>query len=417
MSIRDIETLKSLFNTGDYLLESSFVDLIDTLFAQSVPAPDNLAPAYLGQVSTSGLFPNQMAAASKQAMSRTAHFARDWITSLKLIFPNRYAAITFSPSNGSEASAGSAPTLLQAAVEYPLGVFTRVKFASADQVSSTAAEISSDFCDVAIPSGAQFWIRCWRSNADGVIFCDYPNNGNGFVVSNTTTPNLVMGGTVASHTTNGFGPTAIIGMTRKPTLLLIGDSSVAGRGDTPGTTLNMGFFARCIGNDLGYINLGVPSDRASFAKNNYALRSSFAQYCSHILCNYGANDLLNGASVATILADLQSIYTISAFSGKPIRQSTVKPTGVTGTYTSDAGQTAHSTNPARIDLNDALRDGVANLKGYIDIAQVLESPTKSGVWATDRGGNALTDDGFHALRRGTMRVQASGILHPGMFLR
>ena len=377
------------------------------------------APAYLGQVATSGMVPNGFAEPNKQLMSRVPHWACDTLTLVQIVYGNWNVAALTGAADGTEVTIGSAAMTIEASIESPAGVFTRVQFSAANQGSCAAgATIVSDACAVAIPAGAQFWTRTWVSNADGVQFCNVSPFGNLLAYGVTTTNYVMSAGTIAASASLGYGPLAIIGQTRKPSLFLLGDSICAGIGETTDATLHRGVLARSL-NGLGYINMGVDGDYATNVATKFTKRGALAAYCSHVICQLSVNDLLNGRTAAQAHTDLQTIYAFAAFAGKPIWQTTATPFGVgqSGGYVSDANQTAHGSNAARVTFNDTLRGGIAGIRGVIDVAGVLESATKTGVWATDRGANALTGDGTHPNRRGYLRVQSANVIMPGMFVR
>lgn len=368
-----------------------------------------LPSLYLGQVATSGLIPDSKNAGAAQLMSRTPHLARDNITSLQLVFGNFYVAAFSAPTNGTEAPLGASAAQIQVAIEYPTGVFSsNLTFSGAIQGAIPAGGLLvTDAVSVNIPFGAQFWVRTWWSNPDGICYCSYPNLGN-LLNFGTTTPNLtVTAGSITSQTAAGYGPLAIIAQTRRASFGLAGDSRVVGLGDTPDGTLARGYLARAVGTAYGYINMGTGTDRAMWAKANYTNRSQLMAYVSHIIVNYGINDI-NSASQTSVqtLASLQTFYGLTGITGKPLWQTTYEPIGGTtsNSWTTEAGQTPGASNSVRVTANDAIRGGTAGSLGVVDIALSLESATLTGVWKAPDS-NALTADGAHANLRGNLQAQ------------
>lgn len=371
--------------------------------------------AYLGPVASAGYIPNANVTANKQGMWATPHMVFDNVSSVKLAFPGFFVA----GSGFTEAALGASPVTIEASIEYPTNTFTRVTFGGANQGALTQGSlIWSDNVPINILRGTVPWVRTWYSCADGIIFTTTPGyqNKGAFGVA---TPNLVMGGVITASSGAGYGPCAIIGSTRRPTVALIGDSRVAGYGDTPDETINMGSFARSVGQSLAYINLGVSGDRLETAKANYTKRGELASYCSHILSNLGGNDIGGWSRTpAQAHADLQTLLGLSAFAGKQWWHATAEPFLVTSSdsYATEANQTVGAETTDTDTFNNTLRGGVAKIAGVIDVASIVESATTAGKWQAPKG-QALTGDGTHPNRRGYLKIQSSGIIQPGMFQR
>ena len=83
------------------------------------------------------------------------------VTSVQLVYSNWLTTAT------SEAANANALTIT-AAIEYPSGTFTQVKWGGATSTSIAAGvNLVSDACVVSIPAGAQFWSRTFVSVTSG----------------------------------------------------------------------------------------------------------------------------------------------------------------------------------------------------------------------------------------------------------
>lgn len=379
--------------------------VLDDVSAQALSDSGFRKTSYIGQVATRSGLLNWTNGTNKQMMSRSRHQARENISLLKIAVPNWYCALQVAPSNGTEANNG-ASTTVTASIEYPVGVFTRITFGgSVSGVNPAGSTIYSDWVNVSIPNGADFYVRLWTSNPTGLV---YYNNHiaqsgemNAFGV---TTPDLTMGGSFAAASNIMQVPCAIIGYATQPSFWLAGDSRCAGISDSASASLNVGELARTIGNKFAYINAGIASDRVNLASANYTRRLELSQFCSHIISNYGINDNRSDGgnrSSAQVMTDLNTFGAL--FGGKPFYQCTIAPyTSSTDSFATTANQsTAVNTNHAQLlVLNDAIRaGGVTSAWGIIEIWNAV---TTSGVWTP-----GLTTDGLHENHRGNLAIQAS----------
>ncbi len=366
----------------------------------------------VGQIATACELNNWTNGSNKQMMSRKMHKARDNMYGFKIAYGNWYCALQVAPSNGTEANNGADSTIT-ASIEYPVGTFTRVTFGgSASGTVPAGSTLFSDEINVFIPNGATFYVRLWTKNATGLVY-----NNNHIAMTGemnaygVTTPDLTMGGSFATATNIMQAPCAIIGVTSKPSVWLAGDSRMQGIKDTGDASGNVGEGARSIGNQFAYINAGVASDRVQLAAANYTRRLALAQYCTHVVSNYGINDnRSNGGNrtSAQVITDLNTFAGL--FGGKPFYQCTIPSyTSSTDGWTTTANQsTAINTNHAQLlVLNDSIRGGSINACwGVFDLYNIC---TPTGVWVPN-----FTDDGLHELRRGALAIQSSAVLNPGI---
>lgn len=375
--------------------------------------------AYLGQVATGSRLLQFTATANKQIMTRTPCWARDNISSVSVAFANWYSAASVAPSNGTEAVLGSGAITVTAAIEYPVGNYMRLPFSGTIQGTIPAGNtLFSDTTALPtpIPSGAQFWVRAWANNPDGTIVTPY-GAGTQSNIGVTTADLTVTAGTI---TANDFAytPLAIIGMTTKPSIALVGDSRVVGVGDIPsGFPYYRGYLERLLGPSFATLNLGCGGDRAMWANVNYAKRGALLQYCSHIVCNYGINDIGTALhTAAQVHTDLQTLFALSTFAGKPTWQTAIEPKSTsTDSFVTETNQTTATYNGVIITFNNTLRAGIAGIQGVIDPTQYEQSIATPGVWQAPNG-IAQTSDGLHQNQVCSLRVQSLAPI-AGLFTR
>jgi lysophospholipase L1-like esterase len=378
---------------------------------------------YLGQVATRCNIPNSLNAAKQEFMWRRWHIARDAITSLQIIIPNWYVN---AGSAGIEAPPGANLTTT-AAIEYPVGTFTQVKFSgSATGTVINGQSLVSDAVTVSIPNGATFYTRVWGRCSSGIVYTNYTGAFNNASVPGTSSgdffgydgtglvPDVTMGGTI----TNGPGyvgtvmPSVcgIIAQTTKPSVFLLGDSRQQGYFDVHDASGDLGELTRAVGAQHAYINAGVSADRASYLAVNSSRRRFLAKYCSHAIVQHGVNDFnTGGATAAQLLTDRQTIF--SLLPSNNIYETTIWPiTTSSDTWATVGNQTVASWEAQRQTFNTAVKAGTAQTSGYVDVNLALESSPGSGKIKTDGTASKYTPDGVHASAAGMALVPSSGVV-------
>ena len=375
-----------------------------------VPPGGSTASLYDGQVATRTFISSNLTAGQTQAMCRSFHYARDAISSLKLLFQDAY---------GVSETATGATTTIEASIEYPENTFTRVQFSGADAGSLTSGgTLISDETTVSIPSGAKFWIRHYRLNANGFIYNLYAarNDAEGDQTqAGASVPNVVMGGSITSNIAFTATPQAIIGQTRKPSVFLLGDSRVIGVGDnfTSNTSGDTGEFARTIGPEFAYINAGLAGDRISGFLAAPTKRLALSAYCSHIAVNFGINDVKSGAAAATIKTNLLIMWGILLNNKDGLFQSTLPPVSTsTDGWTTLVNQTTNANNANRVTTNTFIRTTPDVLDAYFEMANSVESSPDSGLWAIN-----LTSDGTHENETGYTKEVTDAVIDPSLIVR
>ena len=346
---------------------------------------------------------------SRQLMSRSMHQARGDIHSLQLIFARWYLTA------GNEVSTAG-DTLLTAAIEYPVGQFTQVKWDGSTTGEFVCQTLASDFTPIYIPDGETFYVRSFQSASASLVWTlsRDEENGEACTFGPSGVADQTMGGTIQSIP--GFEiyrPLAVIAATDRPSVAIIEDSRGYGVGDVLDSAGDKGNAQRSLSPYVAFTNLSRSGDQAAKFVANHDHRLVAANHCSDIFLHLGINDNSVGRTEEQIIADLETI--VGYFPGKRVWLGTIEPkTTSTDGWVSISGQTVDSANAVRIAVNNAIRAGLKGASGYFDIADVLERGRNSGVWRV-YGGQPLTDDGLHSNRLGYQVVEDSGVIDPRVF--
>lgn len=400
-----------------------FINLLGSARKSSGPS------SYLGQLATRSVTANSVNTSSKQIMSRTRHIARQAITSLQINLPNWALTLT----TGVEVGSGGT-VVFTAAIEYPAGTFTQVKFSGSATSGAVAngSSILSDAVSVSIPSGAFFFVRVFYTGVGGIVFTNISGgagavsdlaNGEAFAFAASGLTDQTMSGTITDGTggTGSFiyAPTAIVAQTTSPSVFIFGDSRPFGLNDSYDsiTPTSVGEVARAVGQNFAYINAGVASATMNGWLSNNTQQLLLAQYCSHVICEYGINDIVNNArTAAQVLSDRQSAAAL--FTGKKFFHTTLPPeTTSSDSWATLANQTVAATNGVRVTFNDNVRLGVPWAAGFFDITSIAESSLDSGKWIVNGTANFATRDGIHETPAMNNLIASSGIIPPSAIHR
>jgi hypothetical protein len=328
---------------------------------------------------------------------RSAHFNESGAatTELALIYPGWYL------DTNNETNVPNSYTVA-ASIEYPAGTYTQVKWsASATRVVTAGTNTLSDYVAIAIPAGAQFWVRTFISVTGGQV---WPLSG----VGGTTIAalgeecevgvglaNKTMSGTITG-TATGYRPSAIVGKyvagMKNVSLAGLGDSILSGLSgsiyDSKGNTSWPGYAAS---GKCPYIPISVSGTTAASqaAANKMDLRKAFLQAAgiTHVVTEWGTNDLQGGSTSAQVIGNLQTIWGHISGLGMKVIQSTITPrsTSTKGHY-DVASQTAVSGFAGAGShcgvTNAFIRGNPSPLYDYIEVSNLVSSAVDSGIWAT-----------------------------------
>lgn len=361
---------------------------------------------YYGQIASRTFASGQFSAPNKQIMSRQRHVCQTDVSSIQLVYPCWQGAELVTGANAT----------ITAAVEYPVGTFTQVKFSGATQGTIVdGGYVVSDAVSVVIPRGATFYSRSYFTNTAGIVYSAYGSNtssGEAATFAASGVVDQTMGGTVtATSGAVGYGPIAIIGQTSVASIAILGDSRAAGLNDTmSGTATGAGEITRSINDTAPYCNLSIPSvtARGIVTLGQNCTRIKMAQYCSHIIFQLGTNDMTGGDDSSVLVASAQQIR--SWLPGRPFYVCTVAPrTTSTDAWATTVNQTPVAAEFRRVAYNAIVRGGqISGVSGFIEIADQVESTRDSGFWKAP----SYTTDGIHESPTAHIAIQTSGAIVP-----
>lgn len=404
----------------------------------------SLLSPYLGYVATSTKIPmNLSQTANAKLMTRKAHYARDNITSLQLIYPNWFVNIyptglTGQSRLGQELGAGNS-IAVNAWIEYPVGTlsgggtYTQVKFSGGN--TGTFANYTnniSDAVNVTIPDGALFYTWTYVTGSGGNYFPYISGVGEG--THGNTTGNPLWwsgnGGTEAGNygtagvpsspgaiTDNGSGntgyfPAAIIGTTTKPCFYLLGDSRCTGDQENADASLDIGNCARSVGPLYAYVNSGVGGQRASCWFYSSTRQMELIQYAYAIINQLGVNDMNGAGPDQPYSLEAYNQCIGARFSGRPYSRVTLEPaTTSSNSFVDAAGQTVANQGTQVGLYNTWVRSRVDGVP-YSDIAPAVQDAGDPLKWKTNGTPWAYTPEGIHSQNLGALAIQSSGALNP-----
>lgn len=357
---------------------------------------------YDGLAATRGSAPSAQRSET-QAMARTALFVPSGISKLKVIITNWF---------GAEIAPGSASTNT-ASIEYPLGTCTTLKKSGSATITvSNGGQVEVDYATLSVPSGTWIWYRQWVSNPSGVVVQSFQGQrlslGDALIVGSSvpdqtvTCDPVVDGGTFET-----IAPLAIIAPITAPAPCILGDSIALGvnNNHAPNSVGDNGAIAPSIGPSFGYSNMAVNAEQASQFVSNHVNRAAVLPYCSHVIVEYGTNDLyLNGDSVATLQANLTTIYGLAAPGSVVFQNTLIARTDSSDFWTTTSGQSYPTSpipnvEPLRVAFNSALTSGSFGPNGgFFDPQAVIGTGTNNSLWKAGAGFPACapwTQDGVH----------------------
>lgn len=278
--------------------------------------------------------------------------------------------------------------------------------------------VISDPIAIDLAAGSYIWTRTYLTVANATD--DWPQQRFRLFDAGERTErglglaDMSLTGTIGTGTVTGYGPMAI-GATipnGAAQVILMGDSIMFGQGDvTDGS--QYGFGSRALNGINPYLKVARAGEQASqFAGTGKLIRGSVALSADYAICNYGINDLVASASVATLQASLVSVWTALANSGVRVYQCTITPkTSSTDAWATTANQTPNLPNESfRTNINDWIRTTPAPLAGYFETADAVESARNSGLWKAP----GYTADGLHPSSAGHIAMAAA--ITPALFI-
>lgn len=365
-------------------------------------------------------YPDASFPAFKQVMTRLGHYSRDNITQLVAVFANSYLS-----SNNQEAGPGAA-SQISFGVEYNGVNLGTAKFGGASV--GTAADNALLFSDpltlsTTIPANSNFFSRTWISNSIGTPCSNgaiKPGPGDAVGRGATTTPDLTSGvGTTGMVVGSGFfpfGPVALLGISSRGTVFIIGDSIAQGfKDDGVDAFYDQGYVERIYGPDFGLMNVAIGGSNVTDLASN-ANRKILSTYCQVGHLHSGTNDWGNGRTATQILAGYAAH--IAAYPGLRWYLSTILPrtndaTNAWKQTTTQTTQTGETT--VRVAVNTAIRQSsIVGMAGYVEAAAPIETADgaffapalNGGLWIPLQAGVAALNpnDGLHPNSAGSQWI-------------
>ena len=371
---------------------------------------------YMGQVATRcGFSVFTKFNGTVQIQNRTIHQATDYLTAPRVIFGTATNQAVNLDTNAT----------IECSIEYPLnsGNYHRRLFSGVNVGTITpTALITSDTLNtlnagITIPKGAFFAVRSLltasgstgiQATATSFTPVGAPYYEGSITSSTATQTNIVVttatGGTSGNNDgfntpTTVFRPLAIIDNTTQPSIFLAGDSITYGLNDVADGYNRQGMVERSLGN-IGMINAGQPSEAivtVNSTPTTFATRATLIQYCSHIIVQYGINDIVSASATASTLSASLNTFRTTYGIGKYMLACTLLPlTTTTDSFVTVANQTVFGNDVNRVAYNKALRSNA--LVGYIGIIDYEGASLDNyavSKWKVAPAGFQFTGDGIH----------------------
>lgn len=333
--------------------------------------------------------------------SQLVHTVSTACAGVRLVYANYY-------NNGGVVSDGTNDITVKASIRNADGTYQPAFFnGRRSVVVEPGSAVISDPVPVSYIKGDTFVSRTFVSVTSGQ---KYPL---GVTTDNVLGEGVVAGdsvdaGVINVSITKCYAPWAVLGVPRYPLgenfprVLALGDSRVAGYGDTSGGKDAFGWVRRALDGKVSHLNLGVSGSTASGSNTPNLLRRRLALAdrvgtFDVALVAYGINDLTGGSSSAMVQARLQAIFDLLAARGLRVYGATIAPvTTSTDAWATVGNQTPVASNANRIAVNNWIRTTPAPLSGFFEFADAVESARDSGLWKAP----AYTVDGTHEAAAG-----------------
>lgn len=280
---------------------------------------------YVGPVTTGSALADNYDPTRTSSLSRTPLRMRDTPPTFQVIIPTWYVT---APSNVANEVPQPGSTALSAAIEWAEGQpLTRIMFAGDAEASVGGGfNLVSDPITNQASNGQQIWIWIQQKNPKGIIYRDRVRglidfeNGEMWAcnIGVDLATNAISSLNAADFRKNTYGspspqanqfafrPLAVVGLTSKPTIALMGASRVVGVGDNYADGSGyIGSMERSIGPNFAYIQTARGSETLTGFAEWGSRRLQLVSYCSHVLEDFGGNDLLHSGSSGSGISALQ----------------------------------------------------------------------------------------------------------------
>lgn len=331
--------------------------------------------------------------------------------------------VAYVAAGGLNDGIPTAPFVIRASVEPTNGATrTQITFNNGrlEGVVQPGGFILSDPVYANITKGQQFWIWTYGASPNqyfySPIFATQVAWGEGCdAAANAASSDKTPGTTsLATNNVSHFSPIAVCGDTGQdfPFVGHFGDSIGAGLGDYDAiSTFGRGFLRRAMNNSIPFINCCVSGDQLA---NAHRIRYGMYNGCTDVIDQMGINDIVAGATVATVEANMVAAWQNLGVFGARVWRTTVTPkTSSTDNWATTINQTPFANDANRQAVNNWIRAGapVNNslvpvaigtsgallagqpghpLTGYFETANTVETGQNTGIWQV---GMVYTTDG------------------------
>lgn len=373
-------------------------------------------------VSASGRYPRLDFASSlftngtdTQMNTKLRHLLAHDVVAVRLVYLNTRVGENCTIKAAVEASDGSkAPAFFNGArskvLEAALGLW--------NATSPPTNYVVSDPVGIKGAKNTAIWSRTFATVTSGekLAVTHVLSETGEACETGTAVGDKTLTGTIAAATTLSFGPSWILFYAPDGAISIVGlgDSIVDGWG---GSAYHTGPIRLACDGKLPYHHAARGGEKSTeFQASSWIDRHAQSQGGTHVIHQYGINDLQAAATAAATEASMLANWKTLANDDKRVYQTTITPKSASSdAWATTANQTTDATvNPPRLTVNAWIRDGapidattlavVATgtvgalragdvghpLVGYIEWADAVESARDSGKWTA-----LYTADGIH----------------------
>lgn len=307
----------------------------------------------------------------------------------------------------SNETASTNPIMIRAAVESVDGTMSYPVYFNGrrEAVIDAGGYVMSDPVGITLPANTAFFIRTTVKVAlTGELWpvgqALVTAEGESYTNSDNVDNLINMG----ANGNPSLGPVAVVGtvVERIPSVLIMGSSAAVAGTDSAieagNPTRDMGYAARLLNNEFGYVRIArnsEPVENVLADTRRASLISALKP--SHVVCLYGAPNIANGNSFATVQTRLLTLWQRLADQGIRVLQATLTPvTTSTDAWATLENQTPAATTAVRRQVNDWIRTKPTPLSGILDACALVEDNSvsgKQGLWKVDGTANKYTTDG------------------------
>jgi hypothetical protein len=377
-------------------------------------------------IATNGAFPNNISTVAKQMQSRRRHVIHSKILKIRARLVNKY----IDTATWTELSPGAASTYTMTLEKDGAIIGTFQLGGNPSMVVGDGAYADTDDITLTTPlyPGDVVYTRTFMTNTAGIVYegntvtagvrPGYQDLTNGefcqFAASGLTDQTAATGVfTGAANQVAAFGgPFSLMSLSTDPAILIVGDSIEVGIAEAfTNIASARGIYARALNNYFAYSKTCQGGDSALKYVASHTMRVAMKDIFTHVVCNYGVNDINNLAQTpAQVAANLTTIA--GYFSGKPfyVRTITAYSTS-TDNFTKLDNQYQAATVASLNAFNGIVRAGISGVTAYFEVSDIASTGRDSNLWPCDGVTPRLsTQDGLHPTAVPSESVRTSGVI-------